>query len=119
MPSAAAIPDIVLGDRYGLAASPLVTRAAEIAFEKQGFSHARNAPYAGGYTTLLHGRRDRDVHALQVEINRTLYLEEDRILRGPHFEKVHARVTAALTEFLAIDWRQLLRGPQITRFAAE
>jgi N-formylglutamate deformylase len=109
MPSAAAIPDVVLGDRYGMAAAPAVTRAAEIAFEAQGFSHARNAPYAGGYTTHLHGRRDRDVHALQVEINRALYLDEERIAKGAHFEIVHARLTDALTRLVAIDPAALLR----------
>ncbi len=103
MPSAAAIPDIVLGDRYGMAAAPVVTRAAELAFEAQGFSHARNAPYAGGYTTHLHGRRERDVHALQVEINRALYLDEERIAKGPRFEPVHARLTEALTQLVALD----------------
>ena len=110
MPSAAAIPDIVLGDRYGMAAAPLVTRAAEIAFESQGFSHARNAPYAGGYTTHLHGRRDRDVHALQVEINRALYLDEERIAKGPRFEPVHARLTDAITRLLSIEPGLLVRN---------
>jgi N-formylglutamate amidohydrolase len=119
MPSAAAIPDIVLGDRYGLAASPLVTRAAEIAFEKQGFSHARNAPYAGGYTTLLHGRRDRDVHALQVEINRSLYLDEDRIERGPGYEEVHHRLTCAIAQLLAVEASILGRNRRHQNFAAE
>ena len=109
MPSAAAIPDIVLGDRYGMAAAPAVTRAAEIAFEAQSFSHARNAPYAGGYTTHLHGRRDRDVHALQVEINRALYLDEERIARGPYFEQIHARLTEALTRLVAIEPATLAR----------
>lgn len=109
MPSAAAIPDIVLGDRYGMAAAPSVTRAAELAFEAQGFSHARNVPYAGGYTTHLHGRRERDVHALQVEINRALYLDEERICRGPTFEVVHARLTDALTRLVAIEPATLAR----------
>jgi N-formylglutamate deformylase len=116
MPSAAAIPDVVLGDRYGMAAAPAVTRSAEIAFESQGFSHARNTPYAGGYTTHLHGRRDRDVHALQVEINRALYLDEERIARGPHFERVHARLTEVLTRLVAIEPAQLARH---RRLAAE
>jgi len=107
MPSVAAIPDVVLGDRYGMAAAPVVTRAAELAFEAQGFSHARNAPYAGGYTTNLHGRRDRDVHALQVEVNRALYLDEERIAKGPCFEPVHARLTEALTRLVALDPAQI------------
>jgi N-formylglutamate deformylase len=119
MPSAAAIPDIVLGDRYGMAAAPLVTHAAEIAFENQGFSHARNAPYAGGYTTLLHGRRDSDVHALQVEINRGLYLDEDRIEHGPRYREVRDRLTAAIAQLLAIEPALLGRGRPRQRFAAE
>jgi N-formylglutamate deformylase len=119
MPSAAAVPDIVLGDRYGASSTAALTRHADACFQLQGFRVARNTPYAGGYTTLLHGRRERDVHALQVEINRTLYLDEDRIVRGSRFEFVHARVTAALGELLAIDWRQLLRDHTTTRFAAE
>src|SRR6185312_6488708 len=102
MPSAAAIPDIVFGDRYGMAAAPHLTHSAELAFQKQGFSHARNAPYAGGYTTILHGRRDRDVHALQVEINRALYLDEERIAKGPRFEQVHLRLNEALARLVAI-----------------
>ncbi len=119
MPSAAAIPDIVLGDRYGMAAAPLVTRAAELALEKQGFSHVRNAPYAGGYTTLLHGRRDRDVHALQVEINRALYLDEERIERAPGFEQVYHRLTSAITQLVAVEPSLLARNRPRQSFAAE
>jgi len=110
MPSAAAIPDVVFGDRYGMAASPLLTRAAEIAFELQGFSHARNAPYAGGHTTQLHGRRERCVHALQIEVNRALYLDEERIERGPRFEAIKARLGEALTQLLAIEPALLAQG---------
>jgi N-formylglutamate deformylase len=100
-----------------MAAAPAVTRAAELAFEAMGFSHARNAPYAGGYTTQLHGRRERDVHALQVEINRALYLDEERIAKGPRFEQVHARLTEALTRLVAIDPALLGRRP--SQLAAE
>jgi N-formylglutamate deformylase len=119
MPSAAAAPDIVLGDRYGASSVPALTRHADACFQHQGFHVVRNTPYAGGYTTILHGRRERDVHAVQIEINRTLYLDEDRILKGTQFERVHGRVTAALAGLLAIDWRQLLPDTTITRYAAE
>ncbi len=119
MPSAAAAPDIVLGDRYGASAAPMLTRHADAAFQRHGFSVARNTPYAGGHTTLVHGRRDRDVHALQIEINRTLYLDEERILRGPRFEDVHARLTGALTELVSIDLHVLRRARPNPRLAAE
>ena len=61
-------------------------------------------------TRPLHGRRDRDVHALQVEINRALYLDEERIERGPDFEEVRHRLTAALAQLVAD--RAVDAGPQ-------
>ena len=86
MPSALAVPDIVLGDRYGASAPRADHGCAENAFAAAGFSMARNSPYAGGYTTMLYGRADAGCHALQIEINRSLYLDEDSITRRPAFE---------------------------------
>jgi len=96
MPSALSVPDIVLGDRYGVSASPQLTARAEVAFAREGFSVARNTPYAGGYTTTLHGRVAAGCHALQVEINRALYLDEDRIAKKAVFESVRTRLTRAM-----------------------
>jgi len=103
MPSAAAAPDVVLGDRYGMSAAAALTRTAESAFERYRFTVTRNAPYAGGYTTHLYARRSTGVHALQIEISRGLYLDEDRIVRSADFARVQARLTAALTTLTAID----------------
>ncbi len=80
----AAVPDVVLGDRYGIAsAAALMTQHAQQAFELRAFTVARNVPYAGGFTTQLYGRPARGVHALQIEINRALYLDEERIVPRP------------------------------------
>ena len=117
MPSAAAVPDIVLGDRYGVSASPPLIRAAEEAFERQGFSVARNVPYAGGYTTQLHGRPGRGSHALQIEINRALYMDEDAIRPGPHFASFAGRLAASLRALTALD--PALLAPRGLRHAAE
>jgi N-formylglutamate deformylase len=103
MPSAAAVPDIVLGDRYGGSASPLLAEHCEKALAHAGFRTARNTPYAGGYTTHLYGRRDDFIHALQIEINRTLYLDEERIEPRADFDTVRARLTGALAELVEID----------------
>jgi N-formylglutamate amidohydrolase len=112
MPSAAAIPDIVLGDRYGSSASALLAERAEASLAQVGFSTARNTPYAGGYTTHLYGRRENFVHALQIEINRTLYLDEERIEPGADFAQVQARLTEALASLTALDIDTLGRaGP--------
>jgi N-formylglutamate deformylase len=111
MPSAASVPDVVLGDRYGAAASPALTARAEAALTRMGFSVARNTPYAGGYTTALHGRRDAFVHALQIEINRTLYLDEERIELSVDFVAVRERLTEALAELTGIDLDMIGRAP--------
>ena len=118
MPSAAAIPEIVLGDRYGTSAIPALMRRAEIAFERHAFTVQRNVPYAGGYTTFIHGKPPRGLHAIQIEINRAAYLDEERIVPGPRFEDVCARVAAALGELTAMD-PALLAAPRALPWAAE
>lgn len=118
MPSAAAIPDVIIGDRYGVSCSPLLTRLAEHAFETRGFSVARNTPYAGGHTTHLHGRRGGAVQALQIEINRALYLDEDRVVPNGRFDALRGRVHAALRALLSADL-STIGLPQATPLAAE
>ena len=77
MPSSSARgADIVLGDRYGASCSRAVIARAEAAFRRQGFAVVRNRPYAGAYTTEHYGRPEAGMQALQVEINRGLYLNE-------------------------------------------
>ncbi|PTS89842.1 MULTISPECIES: N-formylglutamate amidohydrolase [unclassified Caulobacter] len=68
--------DIVLGDRFGAACSPRLTGLVERELEAMGYRVARNSPYAGGYTTEHYGRPSRRTHALQIEINRALYMDE-------------------------------------------
>ena len=64
---------------------------------------ARNTPYAGGHTTHLHGRRGGPVQALQIEISRALYLDEERIVPSAQFESLRARVGDALRALLSAD----------------
>lgn len=82
MPSAAARAgrdrpsDFVLGDRFGAACAGVLTAKVERDLEAMGYRVARNSPYAGGYTTEHYGRPARRTHALQIEINRALYMDE-------------------------------------------
>ena len=107
MPSALSVPDIVLGDRYGASAAPAVTARAESAFLREGFTIARNTPYAGGHTTVQYGKTGLGCHALQIEINRALYLDEDKITKKPSFEAVRARLARAMQHLTAIDASEL------------
>ncbi len=93
-------PRIVLGDRHGTSIAPEFTEAAEAAVRKAGFSVARNAPYAGGHITARHGCPADGVHALQIEIDRGLYLEPALRDPGPDFDRV-ARLIASVARALA------------------
>jgi len=96
--------DVVLGDRFGAACSHLLTARLERGFEELGYRVARNVPYAGGHTTAHYGRPEAGVHALQVEINRALYLDEAQVAPTPGFERLKGHL-ARLTQSLAeADW---------------
>jgi len=103
MPSTLVAPDIVLGDRYGASAAPALSRLAQDAFMHEGLSVARNTPYAGGHTTMLHGRVTEGIHALQIEINRGLYLDEENLTRTPGFEVLKRQLASALERITRIE----------------
>jgi N-formylglutamate deformylase len=92
MPPPAKGHDIVLGDCYGEAASHALIAQIQKLLGELGFSVARNAPYAGGYTTSLYGHPDERVHAVQIEISRALYLDEHRMEKSAGFAKVKDRL---------------------------
>jgi N-formylglutamate deformylase len=117
MPSALSVPDIVLGDRYGASAAPALTARAESALAREGFSVARNTPYAGGHTTVLHGRVALGCHALQIEVNRALYLDEEKIVKKAAFETVRQRLTRALRSVVAMPHAQLGRSGSLPQAA--
>lgn len=77
--------DIVLGDCHGAACARRILEAASGFLVGRGFTVAINAPYAGGFTTGFYGRPDARRHALQIEINRALYMDERSRCRKPGF----------------------------------
>lgn len=92
--------DFVLGDLHGSSCSSRVTRAAEALLAGKGYTVRRNDPYAGGYITRRYGCPADDVHVLQIEIARALYMDESRIEPSPDFTIIQSQMTdliAALT----------------------
>jgi N-formylglutamate amidohydrolase len=81
-------PDFVLGDRYGTSCCAELTRAAAQALKVQGYVVALNKPYAGGYITEHYGRPHTGLHALQVEINRALYMNETTFDKASGFDRI-------------------------------
>ncbi len=91
--------DFVLGDCYGSACSVAVVEAAERHLARLGYRVSRNSPYAGGFTTRHYGRPRTGMHAIQVEINRGLYMDEADIARKPYLDTLAGHM-AELVEVL-------------------
>jgi len=97
--------DFVLGDRFGQACSARVTTAVEHALQARGYRVARNNPYAGGFTTEHYGRPAKGVHALQIEIDRSLYLDEASLQPSSGFASLKADLKALFAILEADAWR--------------
>ena len=95
--------DFVLGDRYGASCAPGLLSLTQNLLMEAGYRVARNAPYAGGYVTQNYGQPATGVHALQIEINRRLYLDEARITRTAGFEPLRSMLRQILKELMQID----------------
>ena len=91
-------PDIVLGDRYGTACSSGLVEAAENILQSMGYAVARNNPYAGGFNTEHYGAPAQGLHALQIEINRTLYMDEKKVQRLPGIRRLSKNMTRFVSE---------------------
>lgn len=112
LPLGKARPEIVIGDRFGASASAGLVDRIEAAFVAQGFRVARNTPFAGAYTTQHYGRPSRRQHAIQIEIDRSLYMDETRITPNAGFDDLRQRLRGVIAEIAAI-------GTQDQRLAAE
>jgi len=106
------LPDIILGDRFGVTSDRWLLDAACEIFEAAGFVVARNAPFSGGYITQNYGRPRRSIHAFQIEINRALYMDEVNIEKRGDFDEIRAALSN-VTRQLA------LLGPAPVALAAE
>jgi N-formylglutamate amidohydrolase len=86
-------PDFVLGDRFGTSCMPELTDCAAEVLQGLGYTVCRNKPYAGGFITEHYGRPARGLHALQIEINRALYMDEFRLEPHRGFERLSEDMT--------------------------
>lgn len=93
--------EIVLGDRFGSSASADLVDVLEGVFHGLGFRVARNAPFAGAYVTQAYGQPERGRHAIQIEIDRALYLDEIRVEQTANFDAIRNLMTEAIAQFCA------------------
>jgi N-formylglutamate deformylase len=80
--------DIVLGDRYGTSCTGVIPDTVERALRDLGYLVGRNKPYAGGFITEHYGNPSAGLHAIQLEVNRALYMDERRFERTASFAQL-------------------------------
>ncbi|MCS0504126.1 N-formylglutamate amidohydrolase [Ancylobacter mangrovi] len=78
--------DMVIGDRYGTSCAPVLPDIMETELRRRGYSVVRNKPYAGGFITEHYGNPASGMHALQIEINRALYMDEPTYQASERFD---------------------------------
>lgn len=105
-------PEIVIGDRFGASADSNLVDRIETVFLNNGFKVSRNAPFAGAFTTQYYGRPSRGQHAIQIEIDRSLYLDEERVRPSGLFRSFQKKLTKVISEISDI-------GRKTMRVAAE
>lgn len=103
-------PDVVLGDRHGASCAPGLTKLVQREMERQGYVVALNRPYAGGFTTQAHGRPEDGLHALQIELDRELYLDERTLEPRPSFDRVRRHLESLFSTLAGTDWPAVLGG---------
>ncbi|MBB3772192.1 N-formylglutamate deformylase [Angulomicrobium tetraedrale] len=80
--------DFVIGDRYGTSCATIITDVMETELRRRGYSVVRNKPYAGGFITEHYGNPTSGMHAIQIEINRSLYMHEPSYQASAAFDDV-------------------------------
>ncbi|MEZ5925588.1 MAG: N-formylglutamate amidohydrolase [Hyphomicrobiaceae bacterium] len=107
-------PHFVIGDRFGSSCHPSLTRLLQRELLKLGYEVALNRPYAGGFITEHYGNPSLGVHALQIEVNRSLYMNEETFETTPGFHRI-VRDLKSLIERIMVESASLVS----TRTAAE
>jgi N-formylglutamate deformylase len=107
-----AAPDFVVGDRYGASAALWVVETLEQRLRQLGYSVRRNKPYAGGFITEHYGAPASRRHAVQIEINRALYMDERHYRRKPALSRL-ANDMAALVARLGEVARDCIAAPAL------
>ena len=95
-------PEIVVGDRFGMSSDPEFTNLIVSILKQHGFRVAKNTPFAGAFITKHHGKIKERTHAIQLEIDRSLYMDEERISPNSRFDELKSRLFPALIQISSL-----------------
>ena len=94
--------DFIIGDRFGRSCSNAFAAEAIFKLQDLGFDVAYNKPYAGGYITENYGNPSQGFHAIQIELNRALYMDESTIQKKAGFNILQSDLYGYLAELTSL-----------------
>ena len=95
-------PEIIVGDRFGMSSDPEFTNLIVSILKQHGFRVAKNTPFAGAFITKHHGKIKERIHAIQLEIDRSLYMNEEQVSPNSGFETLKLRLFPALIQISSL-----------------
>jgi len=107
--------DIVIGDRYGTSASAMFIDLLQKRLSELGYLVRRNKPYAGGFITEYYGNPSLNCHAVQIEVNRALYMDERSLIPHEGFDRLKTDMALVIADLIQL----MQRNAPDTRQAAE
>jgi N-formylglutamate amidohydrolase len=87
-------PEIILGNRYGTSCENSLFYRSLDHFESLGYHVGQNSPYAGGFITSHYGNPDKNIHAMQIEISRELYMDQKTLMPHTGFVQLRDNLTS-------------------------
>ncbi len=113
--------DFILGNRHGRACDTQLTEWVTDFLSQCGWRIAHNKPYAGGYITEQYSARTNGLHALQIEINRTIYMDESNYQKHSGFDRLRTDLQQMVSELVAAlpKLKPALLGNKVRQSAAE
>ena len=99
--------DVVIGDRYGTSCVAAVSETVESTLRGLGYAVSRNKPYAGGFITEHYGNPSAGLHAIQIEVNRALYMDERRFERSADFGRLSRDLVSLADKLAAIPLEEM------------
>jgi len=90
--------DIVLGTRFGRSCHEELSDFFYDHLSSAGYSVTYNSPYAGGYITQRYANQSQNIHALQIEINRNLYMDQSSLTSNLGMQELETNITSLIQQ---------------------
>lgn len=91
--------DFVIGNNFGKSSSDTAQKILSRVIESYGHSVSINDPYPGGYITKNYSSTDENIHCIQLEIKKSLYMNEKNFTKNDNFDEFSLNLKKIISKF--------------------